>query len=67
MNQELEQKCRYLLNRGRVSKQECVDILSILDERISEATYWKAVAEKALSENGELKAEVARLNQIARY
>jgi hypothetical protein len=67
MNQELEQKCRYLLNRGRVSRQECAEILSILDERISEATYWKAVAEKALSENGELKAEVARLNQIARY
>jgi hypothetical protein len=67
MDQQLEQKCRYLLNRGRVSRQECADILSILDERITEATYWKAVAEKALNENGELKAEVARLSQIARY
>lgn len=64
---EKEQKCRYLLNRGRVSKTECVEILEILDERISEATYWKAVAQKYLSENNELRAEVARLSQIARY
>lgn len=64
---QLEQKCRYLLGRGRVSKTECAEILSILDTRISEAAHWKAIAEKALNDNNELRAEVARLNQIARY
>lgn len=64
---EIEQKCRYLLNRGRISKTECAEVLNILDKRISEAVYWKSVAERALSENNELRAEVARLNQIARY
>lgn len=64
---QIEQKCRYLLGRGRVSRDECAEILSVLDTRISEAVHWKAIAEKALSDNNELRAEVARLSQIARY
>lgn len=62
-----EQKCRYLLGRGKVSKTECTEVLEIFENRIAEANYWKAVAEKALNDNNELRAEVARLNQIARY
>lgn len=64
---QIEQKCRYLLSRGRISKTECAEVLDILDKRISEAIHWKAIAEKSLNENNELRAEVARLNQIARY
>lgn len=63
----IEQKCRYLLGRGRISKNECAEVLDVLDKRIAEATHWKAIAEKALNDNNELRAEVARLNQIARY
>lgn len=63
----IEQKCRYLLGRGRISKNECAEVLDVLDKRIAEAVHWKAIAEKALNDNNELRAEVARLNQIARY
>jgi hypothetical protein len=63
----IEQKCRYLLGRGRISANECAEVLNVLDIRISEATHWKEIAEKALNENNELRAEVARLSQIARY
>jgi hypothetical protein len=63
----IEQKCRYLLNRGRISASECAEVLNVLDTRIAEATHWKAIAEKALNDNNELRAEVARLSQIARY
>jgi hypothetical protein len=41
--------------------------LEALDTRISEATYWKGVAENMMRENNELRAEVSRLTQIARY
>ena len=67
MEQTIEQKCRYLLGRGKVSPAECVEILEALDTRISEATYWKNVAENIMRENNELRAEVSRLTQIARY
>lgn len=67
MEQTLEQKCRYLLGRGKISPAECAEVLEALDTRISEATYWKNVAEKMMSENNELRAEVSRLTQIARY
>jgi hypothetical protein len=55
------------LSRGKISKEDCAQVLNLLDTRISEAGYWKQVAENALSENSELKAENARLSQIARY
>jgi hypothetical protein len=64
---ELEQKLRYLLSRGKISKEDCAQVLNLLDARISDANYWKQVAENALRENSELKAENARLSQIARY
>lgn len=64
---EAEQRLRYLLSRGKVSKDDCGLILDILDARISEANYWKQIAETRLRENGELRSEVARLSQIARY
>lgn len=63
----IEQKCRYLLGRGRISRDECAEVLEVLDKRIGEAIHWKAIAEKALNDNNELRAEVARLSQIARY
>lgn len=62
-----EQKLRYLLSRGRISSNDCAHALTLLDKYSAEALYWKTVAEKALNENNELRAEVARLNQIARY
>lgn len=62
-----EQQTRYLLARGKVSPEQCANALALLDKYSTEASYWKGVAEKALSENNELRAEVARLNQIARY
>lgn len=64
---EAEQRLRYLLSRGKVSKDDCAQVLDILDTRISEANYWKQIAETRLRENSELRAEVARLSQIARY
>ena len=67
MEQTIEQKCRYLLGRGKVSPAECAEVLEALDTRISEATYWKGVAENMMRENNELRAEVSRLTQIARY
>jgi hypothetical protein len=67
MEQTLEQKCRYLLGRGKISPTECAEVLEALDTRISEATYWKNIAERMMSENNELRAEVSRLTQIARY
>lgn len=63
----IEQKCIYLLGRGRISKTECAEVLDVLTRRIADSDHWRAIAEQALSINNELRAEVARLSQIARY
>ena len=65
--QEEEQRLRYLLSRGKITGQDCAKVLEIMDEKISESNYWKKIAEAKLVENNELRAENARLNQIAKY
>ncbi len=67
MDQNEEQKLRYLLSKGKVVGSDCAKILEIMDSRIAEASYWKKIAEAKLVENNELRAEVARLSQIAKY
>jgi hypothetical protein len=67
MQQNEEQRLRYLLSRGKVSGNDCAKILEILDSSTGEASYWKRIAEAKLVENNELRAEVARLNQIKKY
>jgi hypothetical protein len=66
MEQE-EQRLRYLLSRGKISGQDCAKVLEIMEDKISESNYWKKIAEAKLVENNELRAENARLNQIAKY
>ena len=59
---QIEQKCIYLLGRGRISKTECAEVLEVLTKRIAECDHWKSIAEQALSINNELRAENLRLN-----
>jgi hypothetical protein len=67
MQQNEEQRLRYLLSRGKVSSGDCAKVLEIMDSSTAEAGYWKKIAEAKLVENNELRAEVARLNQIKKY
>ena len=62
-----EQVYRHLLQVARVSKSDCPKILDIMDKHIADSAYWKAVAERALIANNELRAEILRLNQIVKY